>query len=186
PSPCPCCRSPASLQSSLYVLRSHHVEEDCRCMVLVLLSVHPLHEVAERGRLSAVVGFPVGEPLPVPILVAFCSCCHVLSPPGKHLVLVRNVLGEQKIEPGLAGLRITHSPALELLTYDFLTDLDCRVLSHSLSPPSQTEPPGSPRRQPGQSPEAGGEFPRTVRRFRGLPPHATVSRLRPSMPCDCQ
>src|SRR5690606_25137374 len=133
PSPCPCCRSPASLQSSLYVLSSHDVKEDRRCMVLVLLSVHPLHEVAERGRLSAVVGFPVGELLPIPILVALCARCHVLSPPGKHLVLVRNVLGEQKIEPGLAGLRITHSAALELLAYDFLANLDCRVLSHSLA-----------------------------------------------------
>src|SRR5690606_20484630 len=83
--------------------------------------------------LSAVVGFPVGEPLPVPILVAFCACCHVLSPPGKHLVFVRDVLRKQKIEPGLAGLRIPHPPALELLADDLLADLDCRVLSHSLS-----------------------------------------------------
>src|SRR5690606_23766247 len=110
--------------------------------VLVLLPVHPLHEVAERGRLSAVVGFPVGELLPVPILVAFCACCHVLSPPGKHLVLVRDVLRKQKIEPGLAGLRIPHPPALEPLA-DGIANRDCRVLSHSLSPPSQTEPPGS-------------------------------------------
>src|SRR5690606_40403951 len=99
-----------------------------------------LHEVAERGRLSSVVAFPVGELLPVPLLVAFCACCHVLSPPGKHLVLVRDVLGEQKIEPRLAGLRITHPPALELLAHDLLANLDVYVVSHSLSPPSQTEP----------------------------------------------
>src|SRR5690606_5036283 len=149
-------------------------------------SVHPLHEVAERGRLSAVVGFPVGELLPIPILVALCARCHVLSPPGKHLVLVRDVLRKQKIEPGLAGLRITHSPALELLADDFLTNLDVYVVSHSLSPPSQTEPPGSPRRQPGKSPEAGGEVPQQALEFPRLRGRCSAYRACPSMPCDCR
>src|SRR5690606_1079100 len=141
---------PFALDPPLNVLSSHDVKEDRRCMVLVLFPVHPLHEVAERGRLSAIVGFPVGELLPVPILVAFCACCHVLSPPGKHLVLVRDVLRKQKIEPGLAGLRIPHPPALELLADDFLTNLDVYVVSHSLRPPLAYE------RQPHRHPRSSG------------------------------
>src|SRR5690606_40080279 len=50
----------------------------------------------------------------------------------------------------LAGLRIPHPPALELLADDLLADLDCRVLSHSLSPPRlpAIDQPSSMRPQP--------------------------------------
>src|SRR5690606_29174125 len=103
-------------------------------MVLVLLPVHPLHEVAERGCLSAVVCLLVAGRSQVPSHVGFGSSCHVLSPPGKHSLLVRVQLTNLKVVPGLAALRITQSPALKPLADDFLTNLDVYVVSHSLSP----------------------------------------------------
>src|SRR5690606_40405808 len=83
-----------------------------------------------------ILGFPVGELLPVPICVLLRAGSHVLSPSGKQLVLVGHVLGKQEVEPRLAGLYVPHSSALELLAYDVPADL-AHGVSHLVSPPRE-------------------------------------------------